>query len=81
VNWLGQFLQSAQKVFELKRLLRSVREGRPEPQIALLSVNLCLLLGVITRVSSYLDLAHQTTRKRWRRLCQLQQTISHDTFG
>jgi hypothetical protein len=35
----------------------------------------------VTRVSSYLDLAQQTTRKRWRRLCHLARAISHDTFG
>jgi hypothetical protein len=58
-----------------------VREGRPDPQIPLLAVNWCLLLGVITRVSSYLDLAQQTSRKRWRRLCDLPRAISHDTFG
>jgi len=81
VNWLAQFLQYAQKVFELKKLLRRVREGRSDPEIPLLSVNLCLLLGVVTRVSSYLDLAQQTTRKRWRRLCHLLKAISHDTFA
>ena len=81
MNWLAQFLQYTQKVFELKRLLRRVREGRSDPRIALLSVNLCLLLGVVTRVSSYLDLAQQTTRKRWRRLCHLLGAISHDVFG
>lgn len=81
MNWLAQFLQYTQKGFKLKRLLLRVREGRPEPQIPLLSVNLCLLLGVITRVSSYLDLAQQTTRKRWQRLCHLKAAISHDTFG
>jgi hypothetical protein len=81
VNWLAQFLQYSRKVFELKSLLGRVREGRSEPQIALLSVNLCLLLGVVMRFSSYLDLAQQTTRKRWRRLCHLKQPISHDLFG
>jgi hypothetical protein len=81
VNWLAGFLQYAQKVFQLPRLLRRVREGRTEPQIDLQAVNLCLMLGVITRVSSYLNLAHQTTRKRWRRLCGLRQPISHDTLA
>jgi len=81
VNWLAQFRQSTQKTFVLHKLLRLVREVRCVPEIALLSLNLCLLLGVVTRVSSYLDLAQQTTRKRWRRLCHLAQAISHDTFG
>jgi len=80
VNRLAQFLRYAQKVFDLKGLLRRVREGRCQPKIALLSVNLCLLLGVVTRVSSYLDLAQQTKRRRWRRLCHLLESISDDTF-
>jgi len=81
VNRLGQFLQYGQKVFGLKELLRRPRDGRSDPRIALLGVNLCLLLGVITRVGSYLDLAQQTKRKRWRRLCRLRKPISHDVFG
>ncbi len=81
MNWLAQFLQYAQKVFKLRDLLLRIREGRSDPKIALLSVNLCLLLGVVTRVSSYLDLAAQTKRKRWRRLCHLAAAISHDVFG
>jgi hypothetical protein len=81
VNRLGQFLQYGQKVFDLKDLLRRPRDGRSAPQIPLLGVNLCLLLGVITRVGSYLDLAQQTKRKRWRRLCRLSKPISHDVFG
>jgi hypothetical protein len=81
VNRLGQLLQYAQKVFGVKDLLRRPHDGRSEPKIPLLAVNLCLLLGVITRVGSYLDLAQQTKRKRWRRLCRLRQAISHDVFG
>jgi hypothetical protein len=81
VNWLAQFLHYARKVFKLRCLLLRVREGRSAPKITLLSVNLCLLLGVVTRVSSYLDLAAQTKRKRWRRLCHLAAAISHDVFG
>lgn len=81
MNRLAQFLQYTRKVFELKRLLRSVREGRCEPKIPLLPVVLCLVLGVVTRVSSYLDLAYQTkSRRRWRRLCGLKGAISDDTF-
>ncbi len=81
MNWLAQFLHYARKVFRLRCLLLRVREGRSDPKIALLSVNLCLLLGVVTRVASYLDLAAQTQRKRWRRLCHLAAAISHDVFG
>ena len=81
MNRLAQFLQYTQKVFELKRLLRRVRDGRCEPQIPLLAVVLCLVLGVVTRISSYLDLAQQTkSRRRWRHLCGLKGPLSDDTF-
>jgi len=80
VNRLAQFLRYAQKVFDLKGLLPRVREGRCAPKIPLLAVNLCLLLGVVTRVASYLDLAQQTQRRRWRRLCHLQAPLSDDTL-
>lgn len=71
MNRLAQFIHYTQKVFELKRLLRSVRDGRCDPDIPTLSVALCLVLGVVTRIASYLDLAQQTKRKRWRRFCGL----------
>ena len=64
MNRLAQFLQYTQKLFELKRLLRSVRDGRSEPVIPIQPVVLCLVLGVVTRISSYLDLAQQTKSRR-----------------
>jgi hypothetical protein len=77
VNRLAQFLQYTQKVFGLNKLLRHVRDGRSEPRIPILPVALCLVLGVVTRISSYLDLAQQTkSRRRWRRLCGLKAAIS-----
>jgi len=80
VNRLAQFLQYTQKVFELKRLLRGGRDGRCDPAIPTLSVSLCLILGVVTRIASYLDLAQQTQRRGWRHLCGLKDPISDDTF-
>jgi hypothetical protein len=81
MNRLGQFLHYVQKVFALKNRLRGVRDGRPQPQIPLWPVLICLLLGTVLRVSSYLHLACQTRRRRWRRLCHLKGPISHDLFG
>jgi hypothetical protein len=80
VNRLAQFLHYSQKVFRLKGLVRSVRDGRSQASIPVLPVALSLILGVVTRISSYLDLAQQTQRRRWRRLCGLKSPISHDTF-
>ena len=50
MNRLAQFLQYTTQVFELKGLLRSVRDGRVEPQVPLLPLVLCLVLGVVTRI-------------------------------
>lgn len=81
MNRLAQFFHYAQKVFGLKTRLRGVRDSRPLAQIPTGPVLLSLLLGVALRLSSYLDLARQTNRRRWRRLCGLKAPISDDTFG
>jgi hypothetical protein len=81
MNRLAQTLHYLQKVFDLKTRLRAVQDQRPQAKIQTLSVLLCLFLGVFTRVSSYLDLAQQTQRRRWRRLCHLKGPVGDDLFG
>jgi len=81
VNRWAQFLQYTQKVFALPQLLRRVRDGRVEPEIPVLAVVLCLVLGVVMRIPSYLDLAQQTQRRRWRRCCGLKAPVGDDIFG
>jgi len=80
VNRLAQFLHYAQKVFGLNKLLRGVRDRRPYPQIPTRPLLVSLLMGVILRVGSYLDLAQQTQRRRWQHLIHWAQAISHDSF-
>ena len=80
MNRLAQFLHYAQKVFALKTLLRGVRDERPFARIPTAAVLLSLMLGVVRRVSSYLDLSRQTQRRRWRHLCGLKNPLSDDTF-
>lgn len=80
MNQLAQFLLYIQKVFGLD-ILRGVRDSRPFAVIATTPVLLSLILGVALRISSYLDLAEQTKRRRWRHLCHLKGPISDDTFG
>jgi hypothetical protein len=80
VNRLAQFLHYAQKVFRLKTLLRGVRSERPFARIPTTAVLINLVLGVVLRVSSYLDLSQQTQRRRWRHLCGLNGPLSDDTF-
>ena len=82
MNRLAQFLQYTQNVCGLKRLLRRVRDGRPEPMVPLLPLVVCLVLGVVLRVGSYLDLAQQTkSRRRWRHLGRLKAPVQHEIFG
>ncbi len=80
MNRLAQFLHYAQKVFALKTLLRGVRSERPFARIPTSAVLISLVLGVVLRVSSYLDLSQQTQRRRWRHLCGLNGPLSDDTF-
>jgi len=82
VNRLAQFLQYTGKVFDLKGLLHRVRDGRSAPQVPLLPLVRCLVLGVVTRIGSYLDLAEQTrSRRRWRHLCGLKAAVQHEIFA
>jgi len=80
VNGLAQFLHYAQKVFRLNQLLRGVRSSRPYPEIPTGALLLSLLMGVVLRVGSYLDLAEQTKRRRWQHLIHWAKRISHDSF-
>jgi hypothetical protein len=82
VNRLAQFIQYTGKVFGLKALLRNVRDGRSEPRVPLLPLVVCLVLGVVMRIGSYLDLAEQTqSRRRWRHLCGLKAAVHHEIFA
>ncbi len=80
MNRLAQFLHYAQKVFGLRTLLRGVRDERHWPRIPTRAVLACLMLGVVMRISSYLDLSVQTRRRRWRHLCGIKKVLSDDTF-
>lgn len=80
MNRLAQFLHYTQKVFHLKTRLRAVRAHRPFAVIPTCAVLLCLMLGVLVRVPSYLNLAQQTRRRRWRHLCGLKESLSDDTL-
>jgi hypothetical protein len=80
VNQLAQFLAYITKVFGLGRRLGEVRDRRPYPEIPTRALMVSLLLGVVLRVSSYLDLSKQTKRRRWRHLIHWPKAISHDSF-
>lgn len=80
MNRLAQFLHYTGKVFDLKTLLRGVRSERPFARIPTVPVLLTLILGVVLRVSSYLELSQQTRRRRWQHLCGLAGPLSDDTL-
>jgi len=80
VNELAQFLGYVTKVFGFGRLVRSVRCTRPYPTIPTRCLFLSLLLGVVIRTGSYLDLSKQTKRRRWQHLIHWPKRISDDAF-
>jgi hypothetical protein len=80
MNELAQFLTYVIKVFALSRVLRGVRNARPQPVIPTRPLLLSLLLGVVLRVGSYHDLAKQTKRRRWQHLIHWSKRISEDAF-
>jgi len=78
MNELAQFLTYVIKVFTLNRVVHRVRDSRPHPVIPTRPLLLSLLLGVVLRVGSYLDLAKQTKRRRWQHLIHWPKRISDD---
>ncbi len=80
MNELAQFLGCVIKVFALNRVVRGVRDSRPYAKIPTRPLFLSLLLGVVMRAGSYLDISKQTKRRRWRHLIHWSQRISDDAF-
>src|ERR1039457_4599443 len=80
MNELAQFLNYIIKVFTFNRVVHRVRDSRPYPVIPTRPLLLSLLLGVVIRADSYLDIAKQTKRRRWQHLIHWGQAISDDAF-
>jgi hypothetical protein len=80
MNELAQLLGYLTKVFALGRIVRGVRCRRPYPEIPTRPLLLSLLLGVIIRAGSYLEVSKQTKRRRWQHLIHWGQRISDDAF-
>ena len=80
MNELAQFLGYVTKVFALGRIVRGVRSRRPCPEIPTRPLLLSLLLGVVLRAGSYLDISQPTKRRRWQHLIHWGQRISDDAF-
>ena len=80
MNELAQFLTYLTKVFTFNRVVHRVLDSRPYPVIPTRPLLLSLLLGVVIRAGSYLDIAKQTKRRRWQHLIHWPQGISDDAF-
>ena len=80
MNELAQFLGYVTKVFGFGRLVRAVRSRRPYPTIPTRCLFLSLVLGVVIRADSYLDISKQTKRRRWQHLIHWAKRISDDAF-
>ena len=80
MNELAQFLAYATKVYALGRIARGMRSHRPCPEIPTQALFLSLLLGVLLRVGSYLDISKQTKRRRWQHLIHWGRRISDDAL-
>jgi hypothetical protein len=80
MNELAQFLGYVTKVFSFGRVVRSVRSERPYPTIPTRCLFVSLVLGVVIRAGSYLDISKQTKRRRWQHLIHWRKRISDDAF-
>jgi len=80
MNELARFLDYGTKVLALGRIVRGVRCHRPYPEIPTRPLFLSLLLGVVLRAGSYLDISQQTKRRRWQHLIHWSGRISDDAF-
>jgi hypothetical protein len=81
MNRLRQFWHYVEKVFDLPRRLRGVRDGRPQPEIPTPVLSASLLLGAVLRVPSLLQLQAETARGGWQKLVGWNEPVSDDAFG
>jgi hypothetical protein len=81
MNRLRQFWHATDKVFDLPRRLRAVRDRRTDPQISPAVLTTSLFLGAVLRVPSFLQLEAETRRPAWQRLIGRSKSISDDTLA
>lgn len=81
MNRLRQFWHYVAKVFDLPVRLRALRDTRPQPVIPTRVFSASLLLGVILRCPSLLQLQAETARRGWQRLVRWKQPLSDDALG
>ncbi len=67
MNRLRQFWHYVEKVFDLPRRLRGVRDARVQPEIPTPVLTASPFLGAVLRVPSCLQLQAETARRGWQR--------------
>lgn len=78
---MRQFWHYVDKVFDLPRHLRGVRDQRPYPEIPTPAISFSLFLGAVLRLPSRLQIEAETRRRGWQHLIGLRQPISDDCLG
>ena len=78
MNRLRQFWGAANKVFQLSRRLRGVRDGRTDPWVPTFAVSATLFLGALLRKPSFLQLQFESARRGWQRLIGHDAVITDD---
>ena len=81
MNRLRQFIHYLNKVFDLGRLLGTVRDTRCYPEIPTSVVTFSLFLGAALREGSLLAIEHRSRRPGWRRLVGATQPLTDDTLA
>jgi hypothetical protein len=81
MNRLRQFWRYGEKVFDLPRRLRAVRDRRVQPEIPTPVLTASLFLGAVLRVPSRLQLQAETARRGWQRLVRWFRPLSDDALG
>ena len=80
MNLGAQFLACSCKVFHLNQLVQGIGDARPQPAIPTRPILLSLLLGVVLRSKSRLQVATHPQSRPWQRLIHWHDPISDDTF-
>lgn len=81
MNCLRRFWHAAQKVFDLPRRLRAVRDGRADPQVPACAVSATLFLGALLRKPSFLQMQFESARRGWQRLIGQSEPITDDRMA
>ncbi len=81
MNRIRQFWHYARKVFDLPRLLHSIRDTRVDPRVPTGAVTATLFLGAFLRRGSFLQIQADSRRRGWQRLIDHAAAISDERLA